>query len=266
MGNVQVGNGDGTEVLLAQIGNESGEVGESFAIDGEGAILELVVDVEVEDIGRYRVGAKTLGNLPHLRFRSVAVARLLEAKSPQRRQRGRSGEIGIALYHLFRRWAIEHVVVKRATFGAEENGVPRLFAEVKPGAPGVVEEKSITAGVVNGQEKGNALIKWVDRFLRTDVGVPERVGLIPAVKRSCLVAQSEKMLVAWHLLGNGETSELECYGAADGVGGNDVAREVANNEAKRTALDTDIERGGAEAYGGGVLGRLNIDGLAAWSR
>ena len=34
--------------FFAQIGDQSGKVGERFGIDGEGAVLVLVVDVEIE--------------------------------------------------------------------------------------------------------------------------------------------------------------------------------------------------------------------------
>src|ERR1700684_4222399 len=107
------------KVLLAQIGNESGKVGKSSGIDRERTIPVLIVDVEINDVGGNPVGAEAIGDLLDLRFRSVAVARLLEAKRPQRRKRRRSGEVGIAFDYLFRRRAIEKIVVERAAFGAE---------------------------------------------------------------------------------------------------------------------------------------------------
>ena len=197
---MQVGDVDEMEMLLAQIGNESGKVRESFGIDGERSILVLVVDVEIEHVGGNLVGAQTVGDLPHLRFGSVAVARLLESKRPQRRKRRRSGQIGVAFDDLFRSGAIEQVVVERAAFGAEGNRVARLLAEIEPGAPGVVEEDSVTAGAVDGEKKGNALVERIDRFLRTDVGIPERVGLIPAIEGAGLVAEAEVVFVGRHLL------------------------------------------------------------------
>src|ERR1035437_2280506 len=217
------------EVLFAQIGNESGEDRESLGIDGEWSILVLEVDVEVEHAGRNLVGAETVGDLPSLGFRSVAVARLLEAKRTQRRKWRHSGEISVAFHDLFRRGAIEKIIVERAAFGAEGNRVARLLAEVKPRAPGVVEEHAITAGAADCEEERNAFVERVDRFLGTDVGVPERIGLIPAVEGTSLVAEAKIMLVGRHLLGNGETIELEFHVAAHGVGGDDVAREIAND-------------------------------------
>ena len=122
---------------------KSGKVGERLGIDGEGPVLELVVDVEIEHVGGDAVGAETVGDFTYLRLGSVAVARLLESERPQRRQRRESGEIGVAFHDLLRSGAVEEVVVERATFRAEGDGVARLLAEVEPGAPGVVEEKAV---------------------------------------------------------------------------------------------------------------------------
>ena len=108
-----------------------------------------------------------------------------------------------------------------------------------------------------------ALVERVGGFLGADVGVPEREGLIAAVERAGLVAEAEVVLVAGHLLGDGEAAELEAYGATHGVGGDDVAGEIANDEAEGIALDADFERGGAEADGGIVLHRLHVDGFRA---
>ncbi len=61
---VQVGDVDQMEMLLAQIGNKSRKIGESLRINREGAILDLIVDVEIDDVGRDLVGAQTIGNPP----------------------------------------------------------------------------------------------------------------------------------------------------------------------------------------------------------
>src|SRR5713226_133562 len=106
-------------MLFVQIGDEPGEVRERLRIDGERAVLKLVVDVEVEDVGGNPVGAETVGDLARLRFRRVGVARLLKAESPQRRERRRPGEIGVAFYDLLGSGAIEDVVVKRSAFRTE---------------------------------------------------------------------------------------------------------------------------------------------------
>src|ERR1035441_2692373 len=189
------------EMFLPQIRDESREVGESLRIDSKRPILELVIDVKVKHVRGNPVGTQAVGDLAYLRFRSVAVPRLLEAQRPQWRKRRHSGEIRVAFHNLLRRWAIEHVVIERAALGAEGYRVPRLLAEVEPGAPCVVEKKAVAVSAADAKEKRNAFIERVDGFLRTDVGVPECEGLIPAVERSRFVAEAKIMLVARHLLG-----------------------------------------------------------------
>ena len=57
----------------------------------------------------------------------------------------------------------------------------------------------------------------------------------------------------------------EFSGSSECVGGDDVSGEIANDEAQRIALYADIERGGAEADGCGVLDRLYFNGFGAWA-
>ena len=258
---MQVGDVDQMKMLFAQIGNQARKIRESFGIDGEGAILVLVVDVEVDHVGRNSVGAKTVGDFSNLRFGRVAVTRLLETESPQRRQRRRSGEIGVGLDNLFGRGAVEKVIVERSAFGAEGIHIARLLAKVKPRAPGVVEKNPVTMSAVDGEEKRNALVKRVGGFLRADVGVPESEGLLAAIEGSGFVAEAEIVLVAGHFAGNGEAPELKLHGAAHGIGGDDFSGEIANNDAERIALHANLKRGGAEADGGGVVDWLHVDGL-----
>ena len=71
------------------------------------------------------------------------------------------------------------------------------------------------------------------------------------------------MFVAGHGLVDRKAPELEFGGAANRVGGDDVAGEIANHQAEGIALDADVERRGAEADRGGILHGLHGDGLAA---
>src|SRR4029077_8338634 len=149
--------------------NQSGEIRERFGIDGERPIPVLIVDVEIDDVGRDPVIAKTRSDFPDLRLRSVTVARLLETQRPERGERRFPGEISVGFHDLLRRGAVNEVVVERAAFGAEGNRIARLLAEIEPGAPGVVEKNPVAARSVNREEKGDGLVQRVDRFLRTDV-------------------------------------------------------------------------------------------------
>src|ERR1700680_2978406 len=99
-----------------------------------------------------------------------------------------SGEVGITFHHLLRGRPVDQVIVERPAFGAEGVGVTRLLAEVKPGAPGVVEKQAIAAAAADTEEKGDALIYRVDRFLGPNVSIPESVSLVSAVKSAGLVA------------------------------------------------------------------------------
>jgi len=76
-----------------------------------------------------------------------------------------SGEVGVAFYNLLRVRAIDQVIVERASFCAKRVGLTRLLAEVEPGAPGVVQEQPITVTGADTEEKGDALIYRIDRFL-----------------------------------------------------------------------------------------------------
>src|SRR5258708_8775818 len=74
MSDVQIGNCDQMQMLLAEIGHQPWKVREGLWINGEWPILVLVIDVEIKHVGRNLVGAKAVGDFPDLRFRSVAIA------------------------------------------------------------------------------------------------------------------------------------------------------------------------------------------------
>ena len=71
---MEIGNCHDVEVFSLELGNHAGKIREGCCVDGEGAILDLIVDVEINNIGRNSVSAETIGDLPDLRFRTVAVA------------------------------------------------------------------------------------------------------------------------------------------------------------------------------------------------
>ncbi len=142
-GDVKIGDGDGVEVLCAEIGEQLGHVGEGLGVDGEGTVPVLKIDVEPQGIGRDVVFAEAVGDFAQARLGRVAVAALLIAERPERRQRRRSGEPGVVLDDLLWFGAVDEVVVERAAFGAEGIGEALAAAEVEAGAPGVIEEDSV---------------------------------------------------------------------------------------------------------------------------
>src|SRR5260370_9411170 len=86
---------------------------------------------------------------------------------------------------------------------------------------------------------------------------------MPAIESASVVAEAEVVLPGRHLLGDRESTELEANGAAHGVGGDDVAGEIANDDAEGIALHPNIERRGMEAHRSVVLRRLNVDRFTA---
>ena len=116
VGNMQIGNRNGVEVLGGEFSNHAGEIWKVRLVDGEWPIVLLIVDVEVDGIDRDMIGAQAARHLQHSRLRVIAVAGLLVAQRPQRWQRRRPGQPGIGLHDLFRRRSIEKVLVQRTVF------------------------------------------------------------------------------------------------------------------------------------------------------
>ena len=92
---MKVGDGDGVEMLGAQVGEQLRHVGESLGVDGEGTVLVLEIDVEPEGVRRDFVGAEAVGDLTDLGGGRVGVAALLKAEGPERRQRRQAGKPGV---------------------------------------------------------------------------------------------------------------------------------------------------------------------------
>src|SRR5579862_1548315 len=73
------------------------------------------------------------------------------------------------------------------------------------------------------------------------------------------------MLVARHLLGDGEATELKSNRAASGIGRNHVARKIENDDPNRTTFNTHFKRGRAESHKRCVFNRMYVDRLAVCS-
>ena len=140
------------------------------------------MNVEVDDVKR----KIALAILPHYlfdnRFRIVAVATLLHAERPKRRQRHVPGQISIAVENLFDRWPIEQIVVKFAAFRSEPNAFLRQAAEVEIAPIAVIKEDSVGRAVLQPDIKRNCLIDGVAPF-----DVAGRVGIPVHEKAATLV-------------------------------------------------------------------------------
>ena len=75
---VEIGDGDDLEAFALQVVHHALRTfGKALAIYGEGAIVLLVIDVEINDVGGNLAFAKFRGDLRDSRFRIVAITALL---------------------------------------------------------------------------------------------------------------------------------------------------------------------------------------------
>ncbi len=251
MGDVQVGDEDGAESLIAQVVDHGFEVGEARAIDGEGAVAVLVIDIEIDHVGGDVFIAEGLRDLADAGFRKIAVAGLLVAERPERRQRRSSGERGEGGEDALGFGAEEEIIVEFAAFGAEGVGVVAGLAEVERGAPGVVHEDAVGAAVAHAVEEGNGFVERVGRFLPAVlVGVPQGKGAVAEVEGG-LIAESEVELVFGHLSGDAEAGAVE--GGGFGVFADDVVLGIEEGDAQGVAGDAHVSGGKVEGDGVGRL-------------
>ena len=79
---MRISDGHDMEIFRLELRDHSRKIGESCPVHREGAILILVVDVEIDCVGRNRIGSQSVCNFQHTCLRHVAVTRLLEAEGP----------------------------------------------------------------------------------------------------------------------------------------------------------------------------------------
>ena len=88
-------------------------VRESRAVDREGAVLILVVDVEPDRVEREAVAAERSDKLPHLGVAHVAPARLLVAERPRGASGAFAGKVGVAAHDVAHGRASNQIVIDR---------------------------------------------------------------------------------------------------------------------------------------------------------
>src|SRR2546422_7997692 len=93
-GDVQVGDRNRVKSLGAEVFDHLLESRKVLTVDGEGAIAVLIIDIQVDDVGRDLFLAERFRNLADTSFGIVAVAALLIAEGPVRRQRRAADERG----------------------------------------------------------------------------------------------------------------------------------------------------------------------------
>ena len=247
VGDVEVGDGDDVEVLGGKVGDHLGEVREGLGVYGEGAVVVLVVDVEVEGVGGDVVGAEGVGDGVDFGLRHIAVAGLLEAEGPEGWEGCGAGEPGVGFDDVFGGGAVEEVVVYGAVGSAEGVLVGVFAAKVEEGAPGVVEEDAESGAGAEVDEEGNAFVDGIGGFLPAEVvGVPHGEGFADAVEWTGLVAEAEEVGVDGFRLMDVEGGALPVDGAV--VLLEDFAGEIGDGEAEVFG-EVDAEGCGVESFG-----------------
>ena len=195
---MQVGDRDEAKPLASRSATRPGRSGKVYGVGGEGTVAVLVVDVELDDVGRdvvRRASGSAMSRTSAARH--VAVARLLEAERPQRRQAAagrsarcsarpprrcsgrRSGSSRSSRPRRRRRAVWRRACRNRTSCARCCRGTRR---SCRPAAP-------------TPRKNGNALVERIGRFLEAvGIRVPVDERLAAAIERPGLVAQSEIML------------------------------------------------------------------------
>ena len=195
-----------------------------FAVDGEGRVALLVVDVQIDGIGGNFFLAERLDDFASLRFGIVTVSALLVAKRPERRKRGSPNKSGVLLDDFLRFRAGDEVIVQLAAIRSKREIVARLLSKVEAAAVGVVEENAVGRAFAKADEKRNCLIERIIRFLPAEkIGVPHRIRVIAAVHWAGFVAQTEIILVSWHSLPGMDVRAIPSHRQRRLIGKKDVA-------------------------------------------
>ena len=216
------------------------------------------MDVEIEDVEREVVRAVDRGDLLDHRVRVIAIAALLVAEGPERRQRHAASEFGVAAEDLLQRGTVEEIVIQNTALGGIAGGVLAGVAEVKGGAVGVVVEEAVGAAVFHAEVERNAL---VDRVRALDVtgrvGIPHREPAAPAVEAGGLFAQTVKVFIEAELFRRGDAAGrgIAAHGALVGVD-DATGGGVAKCDQERVALDDDFQFTRGQGKGTGLFGEL----------
>ena len=156
-----IDDGDDVEALALQVAHHPRGIGEALAVPGERVVAVLVVDVEPEDVRGHALEAEGVGQVPHPRFRVIAVARLLVAEGPHRRQGDAAGELRVALDDVFGRGPVDEVVVEGAVHRAEGEEAGIRAPDVERSAERVVEEDAVGAALAQHDVEGHGDVEGV---------------------------------------------------------------------------------------------------------
>src|SRR6266576_5599571 len=116
---MEIGDGDEFESFLLQVSHQLFDRGKAFAIYGEGPIVLLIVDIEIDDVGRNLAFAELSGDLFYLRLRVIAVTALLVPEREEWRQGSPSDELCKLFNYVLGVGSVEKVIVECAAVRSE---------------------------------------------------------------------------------------------------------------------------------------------------
>ncbi len=71
---MKISDGYHMKVFRFKLGQHPGKIRKLFAVNGEGKILILKVDIQIDGVSRYFVGSEAIGDFQYPRLRIVAVS------------------------------------------------------------------------------------------------------------------------------------------------------------------------------------------------
>ena len=188
---VHVRDQDDVEALLAQVGDHFFKMREILPIDGERGVTFLIVNIQIDGVGRNFLFAQEPRDFPHAGLGIVAIAALLVTEYPKRWQGRAPGERGVLLDDFFWSPPGNKVIIQFPAFRSERKIVRGLFPEIETAAVGVVKEQAVGHALAKSHKKRNGLVKRVGGFLPAErIRVPVGERAIPAIHGSGFVTQS----------------------------------------------------------------------------
>src|ERR1700731_376384 len=145
------------EPLIPQILYHLLKMREALRIHREGPVFLLIIDIEVNHIGRDSALAEFSGDFAHLRLGIIGVPALLVAQRAQRRNRHAADQLRELLDHTLGVGSREKVIVKIAALGPERIRIMTLFPKIKAAAISVVEKNAVGKAIAKSKYKGDIL-------------------------------------------------------------------------------------------------------------
>src|SRR5438876_241009 len=246
---VQVGDDNGVHTLSAKIGDHFFERGEVLAIDGEGRIALLVINVEIDDVRWNSLFAKSSDNLADAGLGIIAVAALLVAERPQWRQGCVSSQGGVFFHDFSWLGAGHEVIVQLAAFGAKGEVVASQLAKIERASIRIVEENAVSDAFAQSDQERDGLVERVGGFLPAKfVGVPAGEGAVAAVHGPGLVTQGVVIFIDRHFLPDMHLRTVPGHGQARLIGEQHISGEVRKGDKQGRFGDQHIDGAGSHLY------------------